>query len=128
MLGNIDAYVLHHFYPFNKKRGRRVSDMLEEYYTDNKTGNEYRAQRFRVFAEKTGLKNWDGKNFSNEREWINYYEHQLRDTAAFMVFSVTSGWPSKVTIPWRLWRKKHEDVIKVKMLMELFLDAIKKLM
>jgi hypothetical protein len=125
MLGNIDSYVIYHFYKLKARKGRRVSDILEEYYTDNPAGNSYRKQRFKIFAECIGLENFSNNSFSNESEWLKYQKKQLRNTAAFMVNSVSSGCREKYLIPWKLWRRKYEDVIKVEMLLSLFLDELK---
>lgn len=128
MLGNIDAYAIAHFYNVCTTKGRRVSEIFEEYYGDGAIGISMRQQRFEVFSRHIGLGEWDGVNFSRESEWRKNYKKELRCTTAFMIFSVSSDLRSKIFLPLKVWLKKFDHVAKADLLLDLFLRALKKLM
>ena len=124
MLGNIDSYVIYKAYNLKTRNGQRVSEILEDYYSQ---GNEFREQRFKIFAQCIGLGEFTSNTFNNEEQWLRYHKKQLRNTAAFMVNSVSSGFKLKYLVPWKLWRKRYEDVIQLELLLNLFLDELKRL-
>lgn len=128
MLGNIDSYAIHHFYKSQKFPRKRVSDIMQAYYSDGPMGAEFRKQRFILFTRHIGLGNWDGRNFSNEKKWLICYEGQLRSTISFMIYSVTSEPLKKYYLPYKVWKRKYEDIIKVELLLNIFLKALKNLM
>ena len=127
MLGDIDAYVIHKFYNIGAKAGRRVTDILEEYYSDNPIGEKLRKQRFDIFCESVGLKSLVGNKFLNEDDWIAYYKKQLRNTTSFMVYSLTEETVKSIRLPIAVCFKRYEDVIKLEVLLGIFLQELKKL-
>jgi hypothetical protein len=127
MLGDIDAYVIYYFYNTGSFRGRRLTEILQEYYGEA-PGQRFRQQRFPIFAKFIGLGAFNGSAFTNEKKWIEEYTSQLRNSVCFMIFSVSSDWPQKIQLPYKVWQKEYERVIKVEELLSLFLNALKKAM
>jgi hypothetical protein len=125
MLGDIDSYVIHCIYYNIPGFDKKVSDILDFYYKSEASLEKFRQLRFFIFANRVGLKEWDGNKFSNEADWLNYYSDQLRNTTALMVFSSTKGLREKFSLPYKVWKYKYENVIKIKMLLTLFLEALK---
>ena len=126
MLGNIDGYVLHHYiYKSQKFKGKTFTEILREYYADDAAGDSLRSLRFHIFTEKIGLRGWNGEKFSNETTWINYYENQLRSTISFMIYHFISDTYERYGLPYLVWRKKYEDVIKTRDLLTIFLNELK---
>ena len=126
MLGNIDAFVINHIYK-PAGSGRRMTDILDDFYGDSATGKSFREKRFHVFCECVGLKEWNGQSFQNEKKWLQYYSEQLRTTTAFMVFS-SAGGLDRMQLPHRVVKRQYESIIEVDMLLHLFLQALKKLL
>ncbi|MEQ8468385.1 hypothetical protein [Coleofasciculus sp. E1-EBD-02] len=94
MLGNIDAYVIDQQFDIDETSGgRKVSEILREYYLNGSTdqGTPSRDRRYSIFAQAVGLNNWDGTNFSNESEWIDSYTDQVNDAAALYVGANSEG-------------------------------------
>lgn len=120
MLGNIDAFVIHNLYK-DAEPNRRVTSLLVDYYH----GTLLRKDKIALFCKYVGLREWDGKRFINETEWLNYYTDQLRNTTAFMVFSSTGNTIQKFTLPYRVWKGKYDEIIKPPLLLTLFLDELK---
>jgi len=83
MLGNIDAYVLWKYV----KPGRKVSEILEDYYLKENTDRDH---RYGIFAKSIGL-NWNGSAFSNEEQWLNEYTDEVNDSAALYLAASTSS-------------------------------------
>lgn len=127
MLGNIDAFVIHNCYNTNVNQGKPVSKILEDYYGNENNETGFRKKRFSIFCKAVGLKNWNGFQFSNEEEWMGYYGDQLRNTTAFMAFS-TSSLKQRLKLPHMIWKKRFEEIIKVRILLEIFLVELKKLL
>ncbi|EDX77788.1 hypothetical protein MC7420_3112 [Coleofasciculus chthonoplastes PCC 7420] len=94
MLGNIDTYVIDQQFDIDETSGgRKVSEILREYYLNGSTdqGTPSRDRRYSIFAQAVGLNNWDGTNFSNESEWIDRYTDQVNDAAALYVGANSEG-------------------------------------
>jgi hypothetical protein len=127
MLGNIDAFVIHKSYNTNVIEGRPISEILEDYYGNENNGSGFSKKRFCIFCKAIGLKNWNGLQFSNEEEWLAYYADQLRNTTAFMAFSTSSLW-QRLKLPHMIWKRRYEEIIKVRILLEIFLRELKKLL
>jgi len=125
MLGNIDSYAIAKSYDLSGASGRRLTEILEEYYCSPAKG--YFAQkRFALFCDAVGLK-WDGKEFTNEEEWIQRYRSQLRDATTFMIFSLTDGKLQSLLLPLEVWLGSYSDVVKAETLLRLYLKTIKSL-
>lgn len=122
MLGNIDAYVIHHLIRNGQFHAQRVSSILTEYYTTN-----LHYQRYNLFCTAIGLGNWDGKSFSKENDWMSRNRDELRSTISFMIHSVTAEPIRRFSLPYQVWKKEFESVIKVDMLLRIFVDELKKL-
>ena len=128
MLGNIDSYAIHYFYKSQMFKSKRVSEILQEYYSDDITGVTFRSQRYKLFTRHVGLGHWDGIKFSNEEQWLKYYEDQLRSTISFMIYHFTSEPLKRFYLPYKVWKKKYENVIKARLLLNTFLKPLKNLM
>jgi hypothetical protein len=127
MLGNIDAYVIAKTYPLSANKGRRITDILEDYYYGDGPGRQQRSRRFSIFCKAIGLQNWNGNHFSNEAKWLAYYEKQLRNNTAFQVYSLSEGGLRSIVLPFKIWRRRYDHVIKAPILLSLFLNALKEL-
>jgi hypothetical protein len=127
MLGDIDPYVIRRYYDVGAKEGRRVTDILHDYYAGDPVEHPARAHRFSIFAEAVGLQGWDGERFANETAWKQYYDRQLRDNTTFQVFSLTPETLRSVYLPWMIWRGGYKPILKFDVLLELFLVALRPL-
>lgn len=122
MMGNIDAFVIPYFNTINTNCGERVTDIFTSYFTNGPNSK----QKFVLFCERVGLQKWDGTCFSNENQWMHYYVEQLRNTIAFMVYSSTGDVLQKFVLPYKVWKKRYDHVVKPTVLLTIFLDEIKK--
>ncbi|HLZ89829.1 MAG TPA: hypothetical protein VKQ52_21395 [Puia sp.] len=125
MLGNIDSYAIARSYDLSGASGRRLTDILEEYYT-GPAKSLFAQRRYTLFCDAVGLK-WDGQKFANEEEWIKRYRPQLRDATTFMIFSLTEENLQSVLLPLEVWLGGYSDVAKCEILLRLFLRALKAL-
>ena len=106
------------------EKGARLSSILADYYTTP----EKMSKRKVLFAEHVGLEGWNGKSFTNEEEWLQRYRSQLRSTIALMAYSVSSEtFFKKCRLPFLIWCRRYEKVIKVDLLLRIFLKALKSL-
>ena len=128
MLGNIDGFVIGHCYNIKSASGKRVTDILSEYYNGSPGKKQPDKLRFQIFCKLIGLGEFDGQNFSNETEWIRLYKKQLRNATAFTTFSNTEETLKKIYFPIKIWTEKYENILKFEMLLQLFLKALKKLL
>jgi hypothetical protein len=127
MLGDVDPYVINRHFNVSSSNGRRITDILEEYYLDDTKGATLRSRRFATFCDTIGLKNWDGTKFANEEAWIGYYTKQLRDNITFQVFSLTEEKFKSVWLLLRIYFNGFKGVLKYDLLLRLFLKALKQL-
>ena len=128
ILGDIDSYVIYTKYKVDVTKGIKVSEILDNYYSENFQTIGSMKNRINIFCSSIGLKDWNGSLFSNETEWLRYYEGQLRNTICFMLYSIVSEPVRKILLPIQVQDRRYEDVIKPQILLNLFLTAIKKLM
>ena len=128
MLGNIDGYVIGDCYDIKSTSGKRVTDILNEYYNGSPGKKQAGKLRFQIFCKLIGLGEFDGQNFSNETEWLRLYKKQLRNATAFTTFSNTEETLKKIYFPIKIWTEKYENILKFEMLLQLFLKALKKLL
>ncbi|MEJ7682209.1 MAG: hypothetical protein WKG06_31045 [Segetibacter sp.] len=127
MLGDIDPYVIRKHFDVSAKRGKRVTEILEEYYCNETKSAEYRKLSFITFCDEIGLKDWNGSSFANEETWLKYYEKQLRNNTSFQVFSLTEENLKSVYLPIQIWFNSYRDVVKLKLLLQIFLKTLKEL-
>ena len=128
MLANVDAFVIAMHYDIDARNGKRLSEIIEDYYLGANGGTPLRNRRCRYFCEAVGLKDWNGKTakFGNEDEWLKDYEKQLRDNICFQVNSLlipksfASYW-----LPLRIWFNGYREVLKMDVLLKIWLDALK---
>jgi hypothetical protein len=89
MLGNVDAYAIGDAFDVSSAAGKKVSDILAEFYgvpgTASAKGSAAHAKRFTTFAGKLGLVGFDGTNFSNEAAWLTKRELDVGKAAALYV-------------------------------------------
>ena len=98
MLGNIDGFVIGHCYNIKSASGKRVTDILSEYYNGSPGKKQPDKLRCQIFCKLIGLGEFDGQNFSNETEWIRLYKKQLRNATAFTTFSNTEETLKKIAL------------------------------
>lgn len=122
MLGDIDPFVIRQFYEIGAENGQRPSEILADYYAP---GNPFAARRASYFCQAIGLKNWDGAGFSNENQWLRYYEKQLRDNITFQIFSLTNEKLRSVWLPLKVWFGCYKPVLKKELLLKIFLKSLK---
>jgi hypothetical protein len=84
MLGNVDAYAIGKAYAVGATSGRRVSEILEEYYNSGAgtVGTTARSRRFTTFASEIGLTGFSGGHFAGEAAWLAKYEVEVGNAAA----------------------------------------------
>ncbi len=128
MLGNIDAYVIAWNYAISAEEGQRPSDILADYFNPGQIGNRYRQRRFSTFCQAVGLRGWDGVRFSNEHEWLRHYQRQLRNNVSFQVFSLTEEKLKSVWLSLAIWLNGYPDIVKLELLLQIFLNALKELL
>ena len=121
MLGNIDSYIISQSYNIGTNKGMRVSDIFHEFYN---TDNYNRLNRFILFCQSVGLKNWDGNNFENEKRWLKYYRKQLRNT---IVFYIGTRFPRPVMyfVALACYLRIFDKKMKMDLFLENFLLALK---
>jgi hypothetical protein len=122
MLGDIDPYVIGKHYDIGSINGMRCTDILEDYYLNEHSPGK---KRFSTFCESVGLTGWDGNNFQNEQEWMDYYIKQLRDNITFQVYSLSVEFFSTLVLVLKIWFNGYKDVLKKKLLLEIWLKALK---
>ncbi len=108
MLGNVDAYAIGDAFDVGSARGKRVSEILAEFYGGpgmaSPTGTAAHAKRFTTFARKIGLGPLVGGAFANEAAWLTRYELEIGKAGALYVgastevatWSVTFGLGAKL--------------------------------
>lgn len=125
MLGNIDSYAIARSYDLSGSSGRRLTEILEEFYIS--PARAFFAQkRYALFGDAVGLK-WDGHRFTNEEEWLRRYRPQLRDATTFMIYSLTDENAKSILLPLEIWLGKYSDVVKADIMLRLFLKTLKAL-
>jgi len=125
MLGNIDSYAIAKSYDLSGASGRRLTEILEEYYC-SPAKSFFAQKRYALFADAVGLK-WDGNEFSNEEEWIQRQRPQLRDATTFMIHSLSEGTLQGILLPLEVWLGGYSDVVKVETMLRLYLKTLKSL-
>ena len=127
MLGDIDTYVIGKHYAVSAVQGQRVTDILANYYGSDEPGVGYRKRRFSTFCQAVGLTGWNGTQFANEQQWLASYRKQLRDDVCFQVFSLTEENLKSIWLTLRIWFNGYGDVLKIELMLQVFLDALKEL-
>ncbi|HEY4109595.1 hypothetical protein [Puia sp.] len=125
MLGNIDSYAIAKSYDLSGASGRRLTEILEEYYL-SPAKSFFAQKRYALFCDAVGL-TWDGKQFSNEDEWVQRYRPQLRDATTFMIHSLTEGKIQGVLLPLEVWLGGYRDVVKAEEMLRFFLRTLRSL-
>jgi hypothetical protein len=89
LLGDVDAYAIGRSFAIGSGAGKKVSDILLEYYgapgTASATGEHARSQRFTTFAGELGLGPLTGGSFTNEAAWLDRYEVEVGKAGALYV-------------------------------------------
>lgn len=122
MLGDIEPYVIAKHYDVGASNGQRFTEILEDYYFGN---NTYRANRFLTFSEVIGLRGWNGESFENEKQWIKYYEKELRNSVCFVAFSQNEKSIAGILLPIKIWFNCYKNVLQLDLLLGIFLKALK---
>lgn len=122
MMGDIDPYVIAKHYQTGATNGLRFTEIIEDYYFGN---NLYRSQKYLTYAELIGLKNFDGKTFQNEQQWLNEYDAQLRNAITFVIFSQTEMSLRKFLLPLCVWVGMYKKPLKIRPLLEIYLKSLK---
>jgi hypothetical protein len=122
MLGNIDAYVLSAQYEAGAAHGMRYTQILNHYYCGE--GKKYRDRRCSIFADRVGLKGWNGSTYANEAAWLRFYTRQLRDNTSFQAFSLTDEKLDSIWLSMAIWFNGYHDVLKLEYLLKIFLKSL----
>ena len=125
MLGNIDSFVISRYYDVGADNGKRLTEILTDYYSGTGANPPLRNQRCWLFCEAVGLKGWNGNNFENENEWIDLYHKELRDNICFQVASLADGILETIRLVVPVWFNCYTDVLKINELLVIWLDALK---
>jgi hypothetical protein len=130
MLGNIDAYVIHENFVTDTDRGKKVSDILDDYYggpgAKASTGTPARDVRFTRFTAMIGLGGLAGSSFTFEAGWKQKWLPELRNTTRLYVASATDSNTTLLGMPSRLGFASGagDNPINAKLL-ELFVAELK---
>ena len=89
MLGNVDAYAIGAAYDISQRAGRRVSDILLDYYGSPATAGTARSRRFTTFAREVGLGRLEGDAFAAQPAWRARYEREIGHAAALYVGAIS---------------------------------------
>lgn len=127
MLGNIDTYVIARHYDVASNNGQRVTEILADYYQPGPNGSVHRQNRFLIYCQAVGLKDWNGNNFANEQQWLEYYHKQLRNDVCFQVFSLTVENVKSLLLMARIYFNGFQEVLKLDLLLRIYLNALKSL-
>ncbi len=127
MLGDIDTYVIARHYAVSSDNGQRVTEILADYYQTDQKGSAFRQNRFSIYCQAVGLKGWNGNNFANEEQWLEYYHKQLRNDVCFQVFSLTVESLKSLLLMTRIYFNGFQDVLKLDLLLRIYLNALKSL-
>jgi len=125
MLGNIDSIVIPHIYKLNTHSGWLISDILNDYYSQEGKGYYFMQRRYSMFCQIIGLKGWDGEHFENEREWIADFKKQLRSTTAFYVYTRMPKLKGLI-LALKVWLRLCERPLKLEQFLILLLESLKK--
>jgi hypothetical protein len=96
MLGNVDAYAMEMAFDAKATSGKKVSDMLAEFYgapgaATNLMAKYYRETRFTTFAISILLGDLKGSTFEKETEFKAYWLPQLRNSTTLYTGSATDS-------------------------------------
>lgn len=125
MIGNIDAYVVMELFNTKSNNGLKVTEILTSYFKNEELIDDYKGRRILIFCENIGLKGWNGSDFCNEKQWLKYYKRQLRSASIFYVFGEV-GKLKGVGLAIKIWLRLYDKTLKLKLLLEIFLDELKK--
>jgi hypothetical protein len=128
MLGNIDAYVIHDAFVTDTDKGKKVSDILADYYGVGGAGATVTAHdtRFTKFTAMIGLGGLVGSSFANEAAWKQKWLPELRNTTRLYTASATDSHTTGLGMPSRLGfaTGAGDNAINVKLL-DLFVAELK---
>ncbi len=125
MLGDIDSFVIANFFDIRSEKGKRFTEILEEYYLGKDNTPPIRNRRFELFCKAVNLNGWNGTRFENEDEWLKYYHKQLRDNICFQIFSLTDEKLQNLWILLQIWFNGYQDILKIDELLNIWLSALK---
>jgi hypothetical protein len=123
MLGNIDSYAIARSFDLTGTSGRRLTEILDEYYL-SAARTWFAQKRYALFCDAVGL-TWNGRGFTNEEEWMERYQPQLRDATTFMIYSLTDGKLQSLLLPLEVWFGGYSDVVQADTMLRLFLETLK---
>jgi hypothetical protein len=124
MLGDIDALVIASNYDISALNGMRVTEIYEDYYIGKNHKTPLKDRRLELFCKHVGL-SWDGKQFTNEADWMKYQYRELRGQTEFQVFSLTDEKLDGIWLPLKIYFGFYAEVIKIKLLLNLLLEGLK---
>jgi len=123
MLGDIDPYVIIHYFDTKCEVGMRISQMISQYYHDEGC-LEYQAKKFSIFSKYIGLKDLVGDKFSNEKEWLKKYKKQLRNATIFYVYGEVGKFKG-LWLAIKIWLRLFEKKLALTLLLQIFIDELK---
>lgn len=122
MVGNIDSYVITSMYNTKASNGLKVTEILKSYFLDNYDFRKKR--RIPIFCKHLGLKNWNGKSFENENQWLKYYTRELRNATLFYIYGETNNFKGLI-VALKIWLRLYDKELKLKPLLRFFLIELK---
>jgi len=102
--------------------------MLRDYFCGTGQGQVYRSGRFGIFSRSIGLEGWNGRIFSNEEKWLDYYQKQLRDNTSFQAYSLNENGLKSLWMPLQIWLNGYRDELQTRLLLQIFLKTLKELL
>ncbi|HWK90416.1 MAG TPA: hypothetical protein VNP72_10480, partial [Longimicrobium sp.] len=110
LIGNIDAYVIRAGTDISAASGRRVTEILREYYLGQDA--TARNTRYTTYAEQVGLGAFADGRFANEEAWVESYVDDVNDAAALYLGIHLSGFPARhVSVVGMAWNQQARDVL-----------------
>ncbi len=124
LLGDIDGIVIGANLPINKPSGKKVSELLRDYYLQE-NNTTIKGNRMSLFATAIGLGKNEGEKYKNEELFISKYQHEITDTA-LLVIAADFGKISFVNAS--LSKKEGDSLLNIKCgsyVLKAFIKALK---
>lgn len=125
MISNADALVIINHYAVSSSNGKKVSEILRDYYEEGGKGDALRPNRYSLFARYLDLNNWDNKGFENEERWLSYYHKQLKTCSSFYLIFFRK---KLSTIIWSflIWMGLYKKELEANNVLIAFLEGLKR--
>jgi len=124
MISNADALIIINNYGVSASAGKKVSEILRDYYDAGGKGDVLRQNRYSLFAAYLGLRDWSGQTFINEKQWREFYFGQLKTCSAFYLLFFRE---KLSTLVWSLliWVGFYKKEVAVAEVLDSFITGLK---